>query len=164
MFIDYVVSYLVFFNSVLPRQLLLFPTCSDVSRVWKHCIFLQEGWHSSSDIISKGSLQWLKCLEFPQRTLSAFSVGFWDLRVWLCLPLLEECCPAYRLPAQLPRSLRKAAWTSQGCKLLCKCYSQSQIHVWFIQDSEPLRRTDVANKDRKSRWFTYSLILLSISC
>lgn len=44
-FIDYVVSYLVFYHSVLPCHLLLFPTCSDVSRVWKHCIFLQEEWH-----------------------------------------------------------------------------------------------------------------------
>ena len=106
---------------------------------------------SSRAMISTGSLQSLKYSVFPQETWAS-GVGFWELEAGLCLPCLEAGLSlgwglgavGYQPPA-LPStapwgSQRKASGASEGCKLLFKCYVQSHIHVWVIQDSEPLRQ------------------------
>lgn len=134
---------LVFFVVMLPHQLLLFPTCLNVSKAWKHCTVLQEEWHYFPWYYFKRNFTMIEIFGMSLVMLSVFSIGLHKGRAQLSLPWPEGGLPSVPRPppALSPwESLRKAAWASEGCKLLFKYYEQSHIYVWFIRDSEPLRQ------------------------
>lgn len=128
---------------------------------------------TSCDMISKDHLQWLKYLEFPQVNVFCFWCRNLGAGAWLCLSCPEAGLPLgwrFRcMPLAFPST---APWRSQrevlrGQREDANCsLNTMRNHTYtcdLVRVQSLLGRTGVANKDRKSRCFTRSLTLLSIS-